>query len=241
VRRRRPAAWAGADRGRPARSPRRCRGTRPSRPRRSTGKEHVTGGEIAEGFGAIGGGAVAPRDCGEKRCWPRLPGTPALLRLSGNHRAAPAQAGPPLVIIPGIDSRHPAASRSSFTGTLDGDNSARVSPLTPLAVSVAAQAPQAYLGRRTPCREGFAVPAESRPRPRPPHPDQACPATPGTNCGDCTLESRTPSCLAPAYLSQVSGRSRSSSRSSLPFSRRPVKWHGATAAAAGIRIQLIGR
>src|SRR5512142_1258662 len=41
----------------------------------------------------------------------------------------------------------------------------------------------------------------------------------------------------PAYLGRASGRSGSSSRGSLPFSRRPVKWHGATAAAAGIRIQ----
>jgi len=62
--------------------------------------------------------------------------------------------------------------------------------------------------------------AQRQPRPRPPHPDQACPATPGTICGDCALESYTPSCLAPAHLSQASGRSRSSSRGSLPFSRR---------------------
>jgi hypothetical protein len=69
-------------------------------------------------------------------------------------------------------------------------------------------------------QRGFAVPAESQPRPRPPHPDQACSATPGTISGDYALELRTTSCLAPAHLSQASGRSRSSSRSSLPFSRR---------------------
>jgi len=51
---------------------------------------------------------------------------------------------------------------------------------------------------------------------------RARPAAPGTICGDCALESRTTSCLAPAHLSQARGRSRSSSRSSLPFSRRPV-------------------
>jgi hypothetical protein len=33
-------------------------------------------------------------------------------------------------------------------------------------------------------QRGFAVPAESQPRPRPPHPDQACSAMPGTICGD---------------------------------------------------------
>jgi len=66
---------------------------------------------------------------------------------------------------------------------------------------------------------------------------RARPATPGTISGDYALQSRTTSCMAPARLSQASSRSRSSSRSSFTRSAPAGDWHGATAAAPGIRSQ----
>jgi hypothetical protein len=51
---------------------------------------------------------------------------------------------------------------------------------------------------------------------------RARPAAPGTISGDCALESRATSCMAPAHLSQARGTSRSSSRISFTGPRRPV-------------------
>ena len=48
---------------------------------RGTGKERVTGGEIAEGFGAIGGGRGHTPGLRGETVLARLPGTPALRRL----------------------------------------------------------------------------------------------------------------------------------------------------------------
>ena len=66
---------------------------------KGAGKERVTGGDVAEGFGAIGGGAVTPRGLREKRCWPGCRARRLCNAFSGNHRAVPARAGPPLVIM----------------------------------------------------------------------------------------------------------------------------------------------
>ena len=72
--------------------------TRPSRPR-GAGKEPVTGGEIAESFGAIGGGRGHTPGLWEKRCWSGCRARRLCNAFYDNHRAVPARSGPPQVIM----------------------------------------------------------------------------------------------------------------------------------------------